>query len=140
LQSTAFLVATPIWLWLWNIQYSEQPYCCWWTHSYMVLNYVSFRTGLTRSSTGKLNRGHMTAPTNNIMSSYFYRLPRLWNHLPTIDLSRPPNEIKSKLKRYFWNHFLTHFDSNHSCTFVHVPTVPRLLPHIIITCCNSTLC
>jgi len=33
-------VATPIWLWLWNIQYSAQPYYCWWNHPNKDPTYV----------------------------------------------------------------------------------------------------
>ena len=86
------------------------------TDKFNILNYVSFHTGpATRSVGTKLN--HMTATTNSIINSYFYRLPRLWNSLPIIDLTRPPTETKLKLKRYLWNHFLTYFDSNTLCSF-----------------------
>ena len=73
------------------------------TLRFNILNYVDFSTGTTRSAGCKLY--HKTASTNSVMNSYFYRLPKLWNCLPIIDLSQPPHIIKSKLKRYFWNHF-----------------------------------
>ena len=79
-----------------------------------ILNYVDFSTGSTRSAGSKLY--HKTASTNSTMNSYFYRLPKLWNCLPIIDLSWPLHEIKLKLKKYFWNHFIANFDSNIPCT------------------------
>ena len=57
------------------------------------------------------------ASTNSTMNSYFFRIPRLWNRLPLIDLSQSLQTIKSKLKKYFWNHFVTNFDNNDFCTF-----------------------
>jgi len=68
-----------------------------------VLNHVDFTTGTTRSSGIKLYP--KTASTNYIMNSYFYHLPRLWNSLPIIDLSQSLDVIKSKLKKFRWNHF-----------------------------------
>ena len=85
------------------------------TLRFNILNYVQFSTGTTRSAGCKLY--HKTASINSVMNSYFYRLPKLWNCLPIIDLSQPPHIIKSKLKRYFWNHFLNNFDNDILCTF-----------------------
>ena len=80
-----------------------------------ILKYVEFLTGSTRSAGSKLF--HKTASTNSTVNSYFYRLPKLRNQLPIIDLSRSLHEIKLKLKKYFWNHFIANFDSNIPCTF-----------------------
>jgi len=55
------------------------------TLRFNILNYVDFSTGTTRSAGCKLY--HKTASTNSVMNSYFYRLPKLWNCLPIIDLS-----------------------------------------------------
>ena len=63
---------------------------------------------------------HKTAPTNNMMNSYFYRLPRLWNSIPIIDLSNSLPAIKSKPKNYFWHHFIKNFDNNNFCTFFYL--------------------
>ena len=82
------------------------------SEKFNILDFVDFSAGSTRSANTKLY--HKTC-TNITMNSYFYRLPRLWNHLPIIDPSRPLDEIK--LKRYFWNHFLNNFDSNILCSF-----------------------
>jgi len=79
-----------------------------------VLNYVHFSTISTRPASTKLYP--KTAHTNSITNSYFYRLPRLWNSLPIIDLSQSLEVIKIKLKNFLWNHFIVNFD-NTPCNF-----------------------
>ena len=83
-----------------------------------ILDYVEFTSGHTRSAGVKLK--HKIASTNNVMNSYFYRLPRLWNSIPIVDLSHSLPTIKYKLKNYFWNHFIKNFDSNNFCTFYYL--------------------
>ena len=61
-----------------------------------ILNYIDFSISSTRSAGSKLYR--KTDSTNSTMNSYFYRLPKLWNCLPIIDLSWQLHEIKFKLK------------------------------------------
>ena len=56
------------------------------TDKFDILDNVNFTTGTTRSAGTKLYP--KTACTYPIMNSYFYRLPRLWNSLPIIDLSQ----------------------------------------------------
>ena len=68
------------------------------------VNILEFTSGTTRSAGLKLK--HKSAPTNNVMN-YFYRILRLWNTIPIINLSHPPTIIKSKLKNHFWNHLTT---------------------------------
>ena len=58
--------------------------------SFDISQYVSFYSN-TRSSSNKLY--HKCTLAN----SYFFRLPKLWNTLPIIDLSLSLNTIKSKL-------------------------------------------
>ena len=43
------------------------------SEKFNILDYVEFGSGHTRSAGVKLK--HKTAPTNNMMNSYFYRLP-----------------------------------------------------------------
>ena len=83
-----------------------------------ILDYVEFISGHTRSAGVKLK--HKTASTNNVMNSYLYRIPRLWNSIPIIDVSHSLPTIKYKLKNYFWNHFIKNFDSNNFCTFYYL--------------------
>ena len=64
-----------------------------------ILDYISFCSGCTRSSThNKLQSSY--SPKNYIMNFYFNRLPRLWNSLPTIDLTLSTN---AKLKKSHGN-------------------------------------
>jgi len=81
-----------------------------------ISNYINFVTSSTRSAGTKLYP--KTSHTNAIINSYYYRLPRLWNSLPIIDLSLSDELIKSKLKT-FWNHFLVNLD-NFPCRFHHL--------------------
>ena len=95
--------------------------------------FLTFSTGSTRFSGIKLY--HKTPCTNSILNSFFLSLPKLWNCLPIIDLSRPLAETKSKS---FWNHFkpiLTVKFFVVFITFVLATIVSRLLlPTTIITC------
>ena len=90
-----------------------------------ILNYVDFYwLSLALQDLDLLTLNYnKTASTNSTMNSYFYSLPnlKLWNRSITynnIDLY-PLHEIKLKLKKYFWNHFIikANFDSNIPCTF-----------------------
>ena len=83
---------------LFFIKYIKNP-----SDKFDILNYTNFTTGSTRSAGTKLypKIDHI----NPIMNSYFYRLPRLWNSLPIIDLSQSLDVIKPKLKAFLWNHF-----------------------------------
>ena len=80
-----------------------------------IYNYVSFSTNLTRSSGVKLN--YNTSTTNKQRHHYFIRICRLWNSLPIIDLNLSIHTIKSHLKSFFWNHFITNFDASNSHTY-----------------------
>jgi len=80
-----------------------------------ILNFVEFSSGPTRAAGHKLK--HKSGTTNNVINSYFFRLPKLWNSLPIIDLSHSITSINFKLKNYFWNHFINNFDSNNFCTY-----------------------
>ena len=83
---------------------------------FIINNYIKFVTGNTRSASS--NKLHQTRSTNNINNNfYFNRLPRIWNALPTIDLSEHPIRIKNKLSEYLWKHFLSNFDPANTCSF-----------------------
>ena len=70
----------------------------------------------TRSSSGfKLQ--HTGSSTNFTHKFYFCRLPRLWNSLPTIDISLPTNILKYNLQKFLWGHFTSNFDDNNTCSF-----------------------
>jgi len=78
------------------------------TRSFNILNYVTFSSSSTRlSSHVKLK--HFIS-RNSIRHSFFKRLPRLWNYLPTMNLSWFITIIKHKLSQFFGNRFTVHFN------------------------------
>ena len=100
------------------------------TTAFNINNFVEFRFSSSRSSSGhKLI--HRLSYSNTTRHFYFNRLPRLWNSLPFIDLNLSVEIIKKQLKRFYWSHFLQHFDSSNLCTF-----------HYLCPCskCSSTPC
>ena len=106
-------------------------------NSFDIINYVSFVRGATRSSDTKLV--HRTTDNCITCNSYFYRIPRLWNALPEIDLTLSINTMKTKLNTFY---------GTTSCTililittacyifFVLVVTVPVTPLHLISYLCN----
>ena len=80
------------------------------TNNFNINTYISFTKGNTRSCGVKLI--HNTSSTNTERHFYFNRISRLWNSLPIINLNLPINVIKGKIKSYFWQHFITNFDSD----------------------------
>ena len=83
------------------------------SNSFYILNYVSFVRGATRSSNTKLF--HRAANNRITSNSYFYRIPKLWNALPEINLTLSLNTIKKKLNTFLWNHFIQNFDPSNNC-------------------------
>ena len=89
------------------------------TIQFNITNYINFNPANTRSgASNKLIPAHHL---NNLSRhSYFHRLPSLWNAMPIIDLNMSFAQliIKSKLKKYLWDHFLNYFDDNNirNCT------------------------
>ena len=81
------------------------------------LQFINFCSHTTRSSS-HLKIRH-TLSRNNIQSNfYFNRIPRLWNSLPTIDLSLTLPAIKTILRDHFWNHFLSNFHPDRTCIYL----------------------
>ena len=81
-----------------------------------IHHHVSFSTSNTRSaSTNKLNPTHTNS--NYFRNFYFNRLPRIWNKLPSIDLSLSLPTIKTIIYNYLHQHFIEHFSSCNPCTF-----------------------
>ena len=60
-------------------------------------------------------------------SNYFYfnRIPRLWNSLLFLDITLSPSVIKSKLRAYFWDHFMSTCNSNNLCTYHYLCPCPK---------------
>ena len=84
--------------------------------NFNINSFITFATQSTRAASHfKLTH---SAPLSTLSSRlYFHRLPRLWNMLPTFDLSLSTTTLLIKLKRFLWAHFLEHFDGNNPCTF-----------------------
>ena len=61
------------------------------SEKFNILDYVEFTSGSTRLAGLKLK--HKSTSTNNVMNSYFYRIPRLWNSIPITILSPYNHQI-----------------------------------------------
>ena len=79
-------------------------------------DYVQFCSHPTRGSSN-LKLKHSLCWTEIERNFYFNRIPRLWNSLPTLDINLPLSVIKSGIRQFFWNHFVSNFDSNNVCTY-----------------------
>ena len=85
------------------------------TESFNVQDYVSFNKSNTRSNSIKLV--HKRPLTSSSKHFYFFRLVRLWNALPIIDMTLSPCTIRKKLLTFLWATFESHFDSSNICSF-----------------------
>ena len=81
-----------------------------------INNFVEFSYNKTRSATYCKLRHSICRYTSD-RNFYFNRIPRLWNSLPSIDISLSISTIKTKLRHYFWDKFMTSFDCNSTCSF-----------------------
>ena len=68
---------------------------------------------------------HLLCRSNYERNFYFNRIPRLWNSLPFLDITLSPSVIKSKLRAYFWDHFMSTFNSNNLCTYHYLCPCPK---------------
>lgn len=90
----------------------KQPSPC-----FDIGEYVTFCSGAGTRSASHNRLKHTISSNNTTRNFYFNRLPRLWNHFPTIDLSQSTHTIKSKLKLFIWSHFTCNFVASNSCTW-----------------------
>ncbi len=81
-----------------------------------ISRYVEISTGKTRSS-NKTTIKHKFASSSKHYHFYFNRISRLWNSLPSTDLTLSPSTIKHHLKQFFWSHFSSNFDSDSPCSY-----------------------
>ena len=86
------------------------------TTSFVITDFISFSTNTTRSGSQRKLIQPLTS-TNRSKHFYFHRLPKLWDSLPTIDLSRSYDTIIGQIKNIFWDHFISHFDEHNLCSF-----------------------
>ena len=83
-----------------------------------ILNYFTFchHSISTRSATkSKLQLSFSSSSL--VHHSFFHRLPRLWNSLPEIDLSRSIVSIKQFVTERLIDHFNDHFNPDDPCTY-----------------------
>ena len=92
-----------------------------------ITQYVTFGYGNTRSTSH--NKLYYKYSTNNLLcNSYFCRLPRTWNALPPMDLSKPFTVLKSSIIEALWKHFMINFNSEDPCTYISLCLfLPKLL-------------
>ncbi len=81
-----------------------------------ILDYVEVTDSNTRSS-DKLSLNHIRSNKALTRNYYFSRIPRLWNKLPSIDLSQSLPSIKTEIYDFFWSHFVDNFISSNLCTY-----------------------
>ena len=89
-----------------------------------ICDFVEFCAHSTRGSSS-LKLKHKLCRTHLDRNFYFNRIPRLWNSLPTLDINLPLPAIKSRLRQFFWDHFMSNFDSNNTCSFHNLCPCPR---------------
>ena len=81
-----------------------------------VRQFVQFASNNTRSAAAhKLVQ--CLSHTSLHHHFYFTRIVRLWNYLPVINISLPPQNIKNQLVKYLWQNFLAKFSFDFPCTF-----------------------
>ena len=74
-----------------------------------IRTFINFCHHSTRSSScNKLE--HVFTSSNKQRNFYFNRLPRTFNSLPTIDLTKPFLTIKAQLIQILWQHFMKNFN------------------------------
>ena len=81
-----------------------------------INSYISFSSSCTRASTtAKLKHNFCRYSTTR----HFYtnRIARLWNALPSVDISQSYQTIKHQITSFLWDHFIANFDPNSPCTF-----------------------
>jgi len=84
------------------------------TAHFNINNYLQFSSSNTRfGSSSKLI--HHRCSTNLTQNFYFHCLPRLWNSLPAIDLTKPANTIKQKVVHL-------HVEDKNSVTIIPIPS------------------
>ena len=86
------------------------------TDHFNIYQYVHFANNSTRSaSSSKLI--HRKPASSTHQHFYFNRIVRLWNHMPTIDLSLSIDLIKIQLTAFLWNRFTSTFNSDLLCSY-----------------------
>ena len=93
-----------------------------------IYDFMEFCSQPTRGSSNfKLQ--HKLCNKDFDRNFYFNSIPRLWNLLPTLDINLPLSTIKSNLQLFFWDNFMSSFESSNapSTTYVHALSVLSIL-------------
>ena len=86
------------------------------TDHFNIYQHVNFTKNSTRSGTSsKLTHRKPASSTHQYF--YFNRIVRLWNHMPTVDLSISTDLIKTPLTVFLWNRFISTFNSDYLCSY-----------------------
>ena len=81
-----------------------------------ITNHISFISSQTRAGSHKRLVVRF-ARTSTCRHFYFYRIARLWNRVGIADPVDSISLNKSRLTKFFWNHFVHHFNSGDTCSF-----------------------
>ena len=81
--------------------------------SFAIEKFITFSSFTRSGSAAKLAHKH----SSNSSSHHFYRLVRIWNSLPPIDLTLSFSTTKQVIKQHFWTIFISRFDPSSPCTF-----------------------
>ena len=86
------------------------------TDHFNIYQHVHFTKNSTRSGAySKLV--HRKTASSTHQHFYFNRIVRLWNHMPTVDLSVSTDLIKTQLTAFLRNRFISTFNSDHLCSY-----------------------
>ena len=80
-----------------------------------ITKVLSFVSSTTRAaSNNKLC--HNFSRLTIVHHFYYNRIVRLWNAIPTIDISQSYTSIKNKISAFLWDKFLVNFNTDNPCT------------------------
>ena len=89
-----------------------------------ICNFVQFCSHSTRATHG-LKLKHSLCRSDFEGNFYFNRIPRLWNALPSFDITLSLSAIKSKIQEYFRDHFMSTFNSSIVCIHTTICVLAR---------------
>lgn len=86
--------------------------------NFLLSDYVTFASSIhnTRSSS-HFKLSHTYSKFSISRHFYFNRIPRLWNALPPIDITKSITTIQADITKFFWHKFQLSFDPLNPCTF-----------------------
>ena len=90
--------------------------------NFSLSEFITFIDSNTCSSSlWKIKSVYTSLPKLSTTSHfYFYRIVRLWNSLPPLDLDLSFPSLKHAVYNLYWNYFISHFDISLSCSWYRV--------------------